>query len=338
MSVPTSCTDPSASAFSYEQLVQKLTESLSNGNHLHQPRTNVQLFPFHGLPTENVHHWLKRLEIVREVAGWDDNRTLGMLRLNLLDVASQWFETLDPNDKKDLKKVVAAMTVKFGRDRMFLNNELLNRRQFNVESVAAYSHHVLELCNAINPKMAEEEKIFHLIRGMNEHLATHVLLQQPTSAKECIEEAERKEKVMSFRASPYGSYQTNLHPLPTPFPTSVLPPTAAFIAPSSDMMVNAFQPHQKMDVSQEILKQLKDLTVAISGQRRFQSGHRPPRRDDRTPNGEPICNHCEEVGHIARNCPKRMKNRSTDSQPAHPAAPVSSGQGNAKAGSMNASQ
>lgn len=257
-----------------------------------EPRSSVHMPVFHGLASESVHGWLQRLSLLAQVHGWSEQKTVGLLRLNLAGVASKWYEaefrTTQPKSFDSLCKI---MVEKFGRSKELLREDLLHRVQLPGESVMAYATTILDLCDKVDPGMPERDRVYFIIRGFSPVISEHMYLHvrragDKMTVAEVIKEAELKESSLSM-VSQHWFGSSNFVPAGIP-----RPPVVAAAGPTGQDRVSNLE---------------TKLEQLISLMTKNQMNQKGGARNERTADGQPICNYCKKAGHIARHCEERQK-------------------------------
>ena len=120
---------------------------------------------------------MERFEIVAQHNGWQYADKVFNFPLFLEDAATGWYRT--PNPPNQWLDTQAANDVPFtiGLKHTFLNvfqpadykryqeKKLMKRAQGLDEPLLSYYFNILELCQNVDPAMAEERKIGHLLNG-----------------------------------------------------------------------------------------------------------------------------------------------------------------------------
>ena len=65
--------------------------------------------------------------------------------------------------------------------------QLRNRKQGRNESLESYIFDVLKLCKRLDAVMPEDEKVYHVLRGLQIHYIDRILPLQPTSDARVLE-------------------------------------------------------------------------------------------------------------------------------------------------------
>ncbi|GBN15095.1 hypothetical protein AVEN_19961-1 [Araneus ventricosus] len=85
---------------------------------------------------------------------------------------------------------------------------LQTRAQLPGESSESYIQDVLSLCKRVNQSMPENEKIAHLMKGINEELYQILLVQDYSTTKDLVERCRQIENLRRRRNS--RDFQTSL--------------------------------------------------------------------------------------------------------------------------------
>ncbi|PRD35491.1 UNVERIFIED_CONTAM: hypothetical protein NCL1_11485 [Trichonephila clavipes] len=111
--------------------------------------------------------WLKEYERIAKFNRWDDTMCLVNAYFFLKGTARLWCE----NNLSSWEKFQEQLKISFGSTELFIKQaerELKNRVQKTGENTQSYIQSVLELSHKVNPKMTENEKVSHLMKGVAE--------------------------------------------------------------------------------------------------------------------------------------------------------------------------
>ncbi|GFQ70812.1 CCHC-type domain-containing protein [Trichonephila clavata] len=114
----------------------------------------------------------------------------------LKGTARLWYENNEEN-LSSFEKFQEQLNIAFGSTELFIKQaerKVKNRAQKTGESTQSYIQSVLELCHEINPKMTENEKVSHLMKGVAEDVLVKDIICTSDFLKECqrIEEMNQK--------------------------------------------------------------------------------------------------------------------------------------------------
>lgn len=155
--------------------------------------TNVK--KFHGLPEEDVDDWIDHHQTAVEANGWDNAKAIGRIRLSLEGTAKFWYkDTFRAAPPEDLDQFYGALRRDFGRVKpdLFNRQRLTTRRQHMGESPVTYAYDKLELCAKTNANMTEEEKISHIIQGLEPSYSQPVYHKRFNSAASLVSALKAK--------------------------------------------------------------------------------------------------------------------------------------------------
>ncbi|CAF4584237.1 unnamed protein product [Didymodactylos carnosus] len=102
----------------------------------------------------------------------------------------------DSNYDAFKQKLIDAFTT--SSQQLKISSKLMNRHQGLNESVPSYYYDVLSLCTRFNPEMTEKEKVLHLLRGLKPSLLQAVLMFDPSTCDNLLEQAKRAEAATSL--------------------------------------------------------------------------------------------------------------------------------------------
>ena len=138
---------------------------------------------FSGSGESDVEDWLLRYERVGASNKWDDQMKLGYVQFYLADIAQLWYH----NHEAEIPTWAAfktSVTDVFGRPtvrKLHAEQRLRQRAQQPGENYTGYIEDVLNLCNRVNSAMTEEEKIRHILKGIEDGAFQMLLARNPTT-------------------------------------------------------------------------------------------------------------------------------------------------------------
>ncbi len=330
----------------FEATVNNLQTQLNTVQAAIEGNSQASMFkprPFSGLQSEDVNEWLSKFERFAKFYNWSNARKLGALGLLFEGAAQAWFQTLPDETINNYSTLVEQVKARFGAQNInfILRQELYSRKQNPQESLSSYTEDVIKRCQRLGLQDQDLMNIF--INGLSSELKSHVVLNQPQTFSEAENLARLREAVSkSTGASPSQAPQSNsfqdqrikelegqvslLMSLANTNKESALPVQSM----SHDFRQ---EPATSSDI-QTLVAALQNATLQNNSnlpRGRFRQNFGNSRgRNLRTRDGQPICNKCYKVGHIARNClegyqpPPRM-------QPSfQPQIPPYQGQGNTR--------
>lgn len=167
---------------------------------------------FYGNGNDDVNDFVCRFERACKVNGWtEDKDKARYVPCFLAGPAYLWLENFEAefalkNEQKDPKDEMTYELLKTGLTSEFepktpvdiAEFKLRNRVQESGESVESYYQSVLRLCRIVNPKMEEEDKIRHLLHGLDKKLTKDVALATNKTAADVLANARRVEKAISY--------------------------------------------------------------------------------------------------------------------------------------------
>ncbi|XP_077491779.1 uncharacterized protein LOC144102362 [Amblyomma americanum] len=131
--------------------------------HHREPRT------FAGRSDEDVDEWLTNYERVSRYNGWEATVTLANV-VFLEATALIWFDNHEDSLTtwerfiEEVKKCFGDGSAKKKR----AEQTLLQRAQLPGETCTMYIEEIVKLCRLVNPRMPEEDKVGHLLKGIAE--------------------------------------------------------------------------------------------------------------------------------------------------------------------------
>lgn len=146
--------------------------------HLVEPRM------FGGKPGEDVDEWLNHYERVSKHYCWDSAARLANVVFFLTETALMWFdnheEALTTWDRfiSDIKERFGDSVAK----KKHAEQTLLQRAQLPGETCTTYIETILKLCRMANPRMPEEDKVGHLLKGIAEDVYNFLIGKESLSS------------------------------------------------------------------------------------------------------------------------------------------------------------
>ena len=250
----------------------------------------------------------------------------------LLDGPAQaWLHTQTPDIANDFNALCDALKNRFGaQNRAFVfRQELYSRKQRPNEPLSSYTEDIINKCQHLN--ISDNDMLSIYINGLVDDIKTHVILNQPETFAKAENLARLREAMMSNDS--LTNVRTNIsqdHRIKElEGQVDLLVSLAANSKPNPNFHasnVNAISPNQALEqgvaiggqqpVSKSELADFKsDMLAAMDA--KFTSlntqSYRPnrPQRNNRTfargrnlrmTDGQPVCNNCRRVGHVARYC------------------------------------
>ena len=287
----------------------------------------LQPAPFFGKPTEDLAAFLSHFERYSNFCRWDSKQCLRALPLYLQGNAGSWYASLNTSfDNYDDFTKALKEQFSIPASIWLLRQQLSARKQNETESLANYAAEIRRLCKRLS--LSDSECMHYFIQGLHPDLKSHVILGQPKTLAEAENLAQLKEAV-SLSTPKLAQYKlesqlqsviTSLEALASNTQQNQALNMAAYNSYSKPEMSSLKVPNSNHEhhhrnhpspfgprtdsnsiaklVREEVRRQTQYLTQA---NRPSNSGV-PSTRNRRTTDGLPICNNCNKVGHIARNC------------------------------------
>ncbi|UYV73594.1 K02A2.6-like [Cordylochernes scorpioides] len=167
----------------------------------HLPR-NPSMFSGEGV--KDPRSWLKGYERVAKHNQWDETLCLANVYFYLTGTALKWYE----NNEESIQtwtEFMSQLENVFGKNessRLRAEKILKTRAQLKGESTEYYIQNVLRLCKEVDPKMNEEDKISHLMKGIAEELYQALLPRDVHNTEQFVTECRRIESLHYKRVTP----------------------------------------------------------------------------------------------------------------------------------------
>ena len=310
--------------------------------------------PFTGALNEDINEWLAKFDRFARFYNWGAAKKLGAVVLLFEGPALSWFQTLPDEKANNYNELVEELKKRFGATSIdfVLRQELYSRKQGQSESLINYTEDIIKRCQRLSLSDIDLMNIF--INGLSPELKSHVVLNQPKTFAEAENLAHLRDAVLkasgpaslntigqshqdqrikelegqvnlllSLATKDKSSNQQPLHAIacgPTP--------SRQYFPPQIDQPFNQFSGNNDVTVSQfksELIAALQEVSKGYARPQRPNQGRpssynrnngAPRGRNLRTTDGQPICNYCQRVGHVARYCQQR--NNQANFQPHFP--------------------
>ena len=278
--------------------------------------------PFFGKPTDDITAFLSHFERYANFCGWDPTQRLQALPLYLQGNAGCWYASLTTRFES-YDALTNALKEQFSNPASLwlLRQQLSSRRQNETESLANYAAEIRRLCKRLD--LSENEGMHYFIQGLHPDLKGHVILGQPKTLAEAENLAHLKEAVSSSTPKFESQLQSvikSLEALASNKQQNQAPNIAAYsnyskpgisghdVYNSSHDQYRSRHPsppgpmHDPNSIAKLVREEVRRQTQYLTQTNRPSSTGVPSNRNRRTTDGLPICNKCNKVGHIARNC------------------------------------
>lgn len=288
-----------------------------------QPRPFIGPPTFKGTPEESVTEWVTCYEHVASLNTWDGDTKVKFLYLALEGDAKKWYTTQILTGAPDSWAAWAARIKTCFSSRHaaeIAHLRLQNRVQLPSESPEQYYYDVMQLCARLDPAMAEEDRLRHLLRGLCPSTMEKIVISNPSTCAEFLQILQRinQAALMARAACPPPAYQPAGPYPPTAIAAGMQPPSvshpvfehAHVAAPCAAggclQGHNVTAPNKDVKAIAESIDALAERIKAIEDQVRRPPAPWPP-RGSRYDDGRPRCQYCKRVGHVARQCHDRYR-------------------------------
>lgn len=295
--------------------------------------------------TDDVHEWLLKFNAATHNKSGTDK--INSLPLVLQKSALQWYiiRKQSVTATTTWAQIESDIKAQFAKNITAIIQELHLRVQRASESAADYCPDVIRLCNLYNPAMLEVEKVAHLMRGLSATLREKIILMQPKTSSEFmnnIATIESSSSALSHDSNidPYKIIETLTTALVSKNVTS-----SAQQEPTSPQFYQQPAPDVISDIQRQLsslqrkLNSIESRSVSnqrsaynqrslnnqgsVYDQRAFREQRRSNNRDGRFVSPQRYaqnyqtdvrCHTCGRYGHIRRNCPQNVPRDSSRSR------------------------
>lgn len=160
---------------------------------------------FSGSKDQDPVGWLENMEEIFDATKTEPADRRRLLPLHLTDEAKQWYRSASfAEDYVKFKDqfLSAFMSPLY---KLQLSAKLTARKQGLEESVQSYYYDVIELCHRFNPRMDEDEKLVHLLRGFKPSIQQHLTISVGKSCHELFIQAKQTEAMVKLIQQNDGS-------------------------------------------------------------------------------------------------------------------------------------
>lgn len=306
---------------------EERTEMTTTGcQHIRHPAV------FSGDTGRDPQKWLKEYERISKFNKWDDTVSLANVFFYLEGTARQWYEN---NEEKltSWEAFKAELQKYFGdaqRQKSQAEERLKCRAQRPTETTKSYIQDVLELCKTVDPRMKEDEKVAHLMKGVAEEMYQGLLLKEISTVEDFIKCCQHIEAMHQRRIG-----RKKFQRLPNVVSIAEVGEDTDLTDVIRQIVREEIQralgvcvePH--VDTLQEIIREEVQQTLAPISRRptppkpakqqrprrvyapetqRDELGYAPRKTDVwRTEDNQPVCFHCGRPGHVVRYCRERRQ-------------------------------
>lgn len=304
-----------------KQAAQLATLSAQNAFHV---GTALHPTPFQGKPTDDLSAFLNHFERYANFCGWDENQRLRALPLYFQGNASSWYSSIDTNEIKSYQNLIDALKTHFNNPATIwlLRQQMSSRKQGLTEPLTNYAADIRRLYKRLG--LNDSDGMHYFIQGLRDDLKAHVILGQPKSLAEAENLAHLREAVAIStpniaqhklenqlqsvvksletlaNAQQEHAQQVAAYSAPTGPNSSRYPRNSSY---QHEWQRQAPGPRHDSDhIAQLVRDEVRRQTRFMMQMNRQANSGVPSTRNRRTTDGLPICNKCDKIGHIARNC------------------------------------
>ena len=286
---------------------------------------------FSGLPSEYVTEWLRKFDQYAKCYTRNNAKKLGALSLLLDGPAQAWLHTQPPETANDFNALFDALKNRFGAQNLafIFRQELYSRKQRPNQPLSCYTEDIIKRCQRLN--ISDNDMLNIYINGLADDIKTHVILNQRDTFAKAENLAKLREAVMSNDSLTNALANVNQdHSIKElEGQVDLLVSLAAKANPDLNFQasnVNAISPNYALEqgvtmgsqqpvTKSEFADFKNDMLAAMDA--KFSSfntkSYKPNRQQSNNRTlargrnlcktyGQPVCNNCRRVGHVARYC------------------------------------
>ena len=262
---------------------------------------------FGGMPDEDPVTFLSSFTgYAKYYHGEDENAFWALFPMYLVGRARSWHGKLSEDTKEHWQNLKDAFSEKYaisGDDTR--RDTILERRQSEGETVAAFSKDIDSRLNRVAAGDAERRKVF--IRGLLPHIRADVLSKTPTTFEEAERLAEESERLHVLREQDMIKTVLKVQAATAAKPTSAPPqPTPDTHEARLASIEHSLRMLSTRVSSQPSRASSSSSSVGYRGQRPMSPRRQPPPTSPATrarlTDGRPFCTICRRSGHYTGAC------------------------------------
>jgi len=171
---------------------------------------------FHGRLDENGSEWLRQFQNYCAFRGFDNVKSLALMKVLLTDAAANWVESLDEKSMGTYAALLASFKSRYMQpDALKYKSakELYSRKQKPDELPIAYIETMTKLAWEVVPNVAQAEDLarFAILNGLKSNIANFVLQREPTTLSDVVKAARIAEMTSDNVTEDVSSQIQKLH-------------------------------------------------------------------------------------------------------------------------------
>ena len=171
---------------------------------------------FHGGLDENGSEWLRQLQNYCAFRGFNDVKSLALMKVLLTDAAANWVESLDEKSTGTYAALVTSFKSRYMQpDALKYKSakELYSRKQKCDESAVAYIETMTKLAREVVADVGQAEDFarFAILNGLKSNIANFVLQREPKTLSDVVSAARIAEMTSDTVAEDVSSQIQKLH-------------------------------------------------------------------------------------------------------------------------------
>ncbi|UYV67511.1 hypothetical protein LAZ67_5001024 [Cordylochernes scorpioides] len=284
---------------------------------------------FSGDGSEDAQRWLKDYKRIAQYNRWDNPMCLANAIFFLAGTARQWYEN-NEDVLTSWEVFQRALGETFGQQEEEIKKAeglLKIRAQKANESSESYIQDVLYLCQLIDPRMDNETKLGHLMKGVAEDVYQILIARDVDNVEQFLSQCRKIELLKKRRittkkferlpnVTSMACEEDELSSLIRRIVQEEVQRAFAQPMHTTDSLEEIIREEVKKNLApisrtttSPMMKQPRPAPTYDQAGRTFynSSASLPKAREWRTPDDRPVCFHCGRPGHVVRYCRERRQ-------------------------------
>lgn len=167
---------------------------------------------FTGTGDYDAEDWLSSYERVSTHNKWNDGDKLSNVDYYLTEVARTWYRNNEGTNIQTWGDFKTRFQAVFGRPevrKLRAEQRLRGRAQQHGENFTSYIEDVVDLCRRVNTTMSDQEKIRHILKGIEDDAFQMLIAKDPKTVAEVINHCQSFDELRRQRVSVRQSLGTS---------------------------------------------------------------------------------------------------------------------------------